>query len=110
MTHESVEQRRDARATRGPLGPWSLLASTLPRLPPRRLVRVSAGSPVDLDDLRGSSLDGEVLDSATRRILALTEELEKLRDEKAPATRFDVRVTPLPWTGNPRRVLSKEPA
>lgn len=99
-----------------PLAQWGVHEilppfSSRPRLLPRRLVRVSAGPPVGLDDLQGRFLDGKLLDSATERILsALTQELEKLRGERAPAMRFDVRETPLERTGNPRRVSSKEPA
>lgn len=56
------------------------------RLFPRRTVRVLAGPPVDLDDLRGRPLDAEVLTEATRRIMAdITALLEQLRGEAAPA-------------------------
>jgi 1-acyl-sn-glycerol-3-phosphate acyltransferase len=54
-------------------------------LVPRRTVHVLAGSPVDLDDLRGRPLDAPVLAEATCRIMAdITGLLERLRNERAP--------------------------
>jgi len=59
---------------------------------PRKTMRVKAGPPVDLDDLRAQPLDNAVLAEATDRILAaLTSLLEDLRGETAPAERYDVR-------------------
>lgn len=75
-------------------GPQQLLPpyAKLPRPFPRPTVRVSAGPPVDLDDLRDRPLTKEVLHEATDRILdAITAELAKLRGEVPPATRLDLR-------------------
>ncbi|GAA4401031.1 lysophospholipid acyltransferase family protein [Fodinibacter luteus] len=73
------------------------------RLLPRKTVTLQAGPPVPLDDLRGRPISAEVLRTATDRIMAaLTHELESIRGERAPATRFDPRrhhVTPI---GKPR--------
>lgn len=52
--------------------------------------RVSAGDPVDLDDLRGRPVTKELLDEATRRIIdAITAQVALLRDEPVPAVRWD---------------------
>jgi hypothetical protein len=57
---------------------------------PRKTMHVRAGTPVDLDDLRGRKLDATVLQEATRRIIdAITALLEEIRGEKAPAERYD---------------------
>jgi hypothetical protein len=62
------------------------------RLLPRTTIRMSAGAPVDLSEFAGRPLSGEVLRAATERIMAaITAELEEIRGETAPATRFDVR-------------------
>lgn len=59
---------------------------------PRKRITVVAGAPIDLDDLRGKTIDNEVLREANNRIMdALTELLESIRGEKAPAQRFDMR-------------------
>ncbi len=59
---------------------------------PRKVMRVSAGPPVDLDDLRGRALDSATLREATERIVAaITALLEGIRGEQAPAERFDLR-------------------
>ena len=53
---------------------------------------VSAGKPVDLADLYGQEVTGEVLKEATSRIMdAITKELAGIRNETPPAQR-------LPWT------------
>lgn len=71
---------------------------------PRKTVRVLAGPPVDLDDLRGRPLDAEVLAEASGRIMRdITALLEQLRGEQAPARRFDPREHGLPRTGNPHK-------
>ena len=62
------------------------------RLLPRKVMRVTAGPPVDLDDLRGHVLDAATLREATERIMsAITALLEDIRGEAAPAERFDLR-------------------
>jgi hypothetical protein len=58
-------------------------------LPPKT-VRVLAGPPVDLADLRDRPVTAEVLRTASDRILeAITAQLAQLRGELPPATRFD---------------------
>ena len=75
-----------------------------PHLFPRKTMHVYAGPPVDLDDLRGRPIDGDLLKEASERIMAaITSILEEMRGEKAPATRFDPRAAGLPRTGNPKR-------
>ena len=62
------------------------------RLLPRKVMRVTAGPPVDLDDLRGREVDAATLQEATARIMAaITVLLEGIRGEAAPAERFDLR-------------------
>ena len=62
---------------------------------PRKTVKVQAGPPVDLSDLYDRPLDSATLREATTRVMdAITAELEKLRGEKAPAARFDLRLHP----------------
>ncbi|GAA3924943.1 lysophospholipid acyltransferase family protein [Microbacterium soli] len=58
--------------------------------PLRKRVRVIIGDPVDLSDLRGRAAEPAVLNEATARLMtAITELLEQLRDEKAPAERWN---------------------
>ncbi|HSK28063.1 MAG TPA: lysophospholipid acyltransferase family protein [Jiangellales bacterium] len=71
---------------------------------PRRTVRLQAGPPVDLDDLRGAEVDADVLAVATERIMAaVTTELVALRGGTPPAKRFDARAAGVPVIGNPRK-------
>jgi 1-acyl-sn-glycerol-3-phosphate acyltransferase len=66
----------------------------LPRFFPRRTMRVAAGPPVDLDDLRGRALTPDVLREATDRIMAaITALLGDLRGELPPAKRYDPKIT-----------------
>jgi len=63
-----------------------------PRLLPRRTLRVIAGEPVDLDDLRAQRATPAVLRQATDRIMrAVTALVAELRGEEAPATLLDPR-------------------
>ena len=72
------------------------------RLLPRKQITVSAGPPVDLDDLRGQPVTPEVLRQATHRIMDdVTALLEAVRGERAPAERYDPRTTGVRRTGNP---------
>ncbi|GAA2852350.1 lysophospholipid acyltransferase family protein [Microbacterium arabinogalactanolyticum] len=58
--------------------------------PLRKPVNVLIGDPVDLSDLRGRASEPAVLNEATARLMAaITALLEQLRDEKAPATRWN---------------------
>lgn len=60
--------------------------SMRPRLFPRRRITIVAGPPVDLDDLRGGRLTPEVLQTATKRIMAaVTAQLADIRGEQPPA-------------------------
>ena len=87
------------------LGPYS----HRPKVLPRHTMHVSAGQPVDLSDLRGRPITGDVLHEATERIMAaLTRQLETLRGEPAPAGRFDPREHGLTVTGRPRAVTPSE--
>jgi 1-acyl-sn-glycerol-3-phosphate acyltransferase len=103
---------RIALATGGPVIPvaqWGAQDLLAPyakrlRLLPRKMMHVRAGEPVDLDDLRGKSITPEVLWTATDRIMAaITAELEAIRGEQAPTTRFDPRLHHVPLTGNPNK-------
>jgi 1-acyl-sn-glycerol-3-phosphate acyltransferase len=87
-------------------GPQHILApyAKRPHLFPRRTIRVAVGEPVDLDDLQGQSLTPAVLREATDRIMAaVTALLEGLREEEAPAKRFDPAAMRVPLTGNPNK-------
>lgn len=58
--------------------------------PLRKPVRVLIGDPVDVSDLRGRAGDQAALTEATTRLMdAITALLEQLRDEKAPAERWN---------------------
>lgn len=67
---------------------------TLPRLLPRTTLRLQAGPPVGLDDLRGRPMTAEVLAEATSRIMAaVTALVAELRGGVPPAERFDPRAS-----------------
>lgn len=77
-------------------GPQLILPQYSKRLSlfPRKRVSMHAGPPVDLDDLYDRPLDASVLVEATERIMAaITTLLEDIRQEKAPAVRYDMRRT-----------------
>ena len=75
-----------------------------PRLFPRKTISISAGPPVDLDDLRDQPPTPETLREATDRIMDdVTRLLETIRGEKAPAARFDPRVAGVRQIGNPHQ-------
>ncbi|MCU0283638.1 MAG: 1-acyl-sn-glycerol-3-phosphate acyltransferase [Candidatus Nanopelagicales bacterium] len=58
-------------------------------LPPKRM-RVTAGPPVPLDDLRGQPITRELLAEGTDRLMdAITGLLEQIRGEHAPEHRLD---------------------
>jgi 1-acyl-sn-glycerol-3-phosphate acyltransferase len=76
--------------------------STHPRLLPRKTIEMSAGGPVELDDLRSRPVTAEVLREASDRIMdAITRLLEETRGEHAPAQRYDPRTSGVPPIGNP---------
>ena len=71
---------------------------------PPKTMRMLAGPPVDLSDLYDRPLVAATLQEATARILdAITAQLETLRGEPAPATRFDSRTAGVAETGNPNK-------
>lgn len=60
-----------------------------PRILPRKTMQMMAGPPVDLSDL-SRPYDGPTLRIATDRLMgAITKQLEELRQQSAPAQRFD---------------------
>lgn len=57
---------------------------------PRKTMHMRLGPPVALDDLRDRSIDRDLLNEATLRIMdAITTQLEFVRGETAPAERYD---------------------
>lgn len=89
-------------------GPQEILApyARVPHLLPRKLMRIRAGKPVDLQDLQGKDLTASDLILATERIMAaITHLLAEIRGEQAPAQRFDPVAEGLPEFGNPRRIF-----
>jgi 1-acyl-sn-glycerol-3-phosphate acyltransferase len=82
-----------------------------PVLWPRVTVFARAGAPVELSDLRGAAPSAEVLDVATARIMAaITAELETIRAERAPATRFDPRAAGVKEYGDPAAQPTADPS
>ena len=74
-----------------------------PHLLPRKTISMTAGRPVDLEDLRAQPLTPDVLAAATDRIMDdVTRLLEEIRGERAPAERFDARKAGVRLIGNPR--------
>ena len=66
-----------------------------PRLLPRKTLRLVAGDPVALDDLREAPVTAAVLDAATTRIMdAITGLVAELRQASPPAQRFDPQRPP----------------
>jgi 1-acyl-sn-glycerol-3-phosphate acyltransferase len=92
-----------------PIGQWGAQEilppySTRPHVFPRKKVRVLVGEPVQLDDLRAQPTTTATIREATDRIMqAITELVEELRGEKAPAERFDPRKAGVQEFGNPNR-------
>jgi 1-acyl-sn-glycerol-3-phosphate acyltransferase len=75
-----------------------------PHLFPRTQITMKVGDPVPLDDLRGKPRTTDVVNEATRRIMAaLTALVAELRHEEAPAERFDPRKSGVRETGNPNK-------
>ena len=57
---------------------------------PPKTIRIRVGDAIDLSAFAGKPLDGATLGAATEVVMdAITHELEELRGEKAPATRWD---------------------
>ncbi|HEY6812326.1 MAG TPA: lysophospholipid acyltransferase family protein [Propionibacteriaceae bacterium] len=81
-----------------PIGQWGaqeLMPGRKPGFPklfPRKTLRVAAGDPVSLDDLRSKSVSAATLDEATRRVMdAITVLVAELRQATPPAHRYDPR-------------------
>jgi len=64
----------------------------LPKLLPRKTLRLAVGEPVELDDLREEPVTAASLTEATERIMAaITDLVAELRGEPAPEQRYDPR-------------------
>lgn len=64
----------------------------VPHLFPPKVVKVYAGPPVDLSDLRGRTVDRDLLTTATDRLMdAISVQVSLARGEPAPAERYDPR-------------------
>ena len=81
-----------------PVGQWGAhelmpgREPSFPRLFPRKTLRLKAGDPVDLDDLRARPVTAAVLAEATDKIMdAITALVADLRGEAPPAVRYDPR-------------------
>ena len=71
---------------------------------PRKHIQMTAGPPVPLDDLVALPRTQQVINTATDRIMAaVTELVEQIRGEQAPAVRFDPRKAGVRLTGDPRK-------
>jgi len=92
-----------------PVGQWGAQVllpayAKKPNLKGRKTITMRVGDPVPLDDLRALEATPEVTKQATDRIMAAIVGLvEEIRDEQAPAERFDPRKHGMRATGNPRR-------
>lgn len=79
-----------------PVGQWGVQAllapyAKKPDLLPRKLIHLQVGDPVDLGDLLDKPRTAALLGEATERIMcAITAIVEGLRDEQAPAERYDM--------------------
>jgi 1-acyl-sn-glycerol-3-phosphate acyltransferase len=81
-----------------PIGQWGaqeLMPGRKPRFPkllPRKTLQVSAGDPVQFDDLRSKPVSAATLDEVTTRIMdAITVLVAELRRTAPPAHRYDPR-------------------
>lgn len=87
-------------------GPQEVLApyAKVPHVSRHRTrAMIRFGPPVDLADLRTQPVTVVAVRTATDRIMhAITHELEALRDQRAPAERFDPKAHGLPTTGDYR--------
>jgi 1-acyl-sn-glycerol-3-phosphate acyltransferase len=92
-----------------PVGQWGVQEllpaySIRPHPFPRKTTSYKVGDPVYLSDLKGKPITGEVLHEATDRIMAaITELVEELRGESAPAVRFDPKQSGVTEIGNPKK-------
>ena len=92
-----------------PVGQWGAQEilpaySTRPHVFPRRTAAYKVGDPVDLSDLHDKPVTADVLHEATDRIMAaITDLVEDLRGEQAPAVRFDPKASGVNEIGNPQK-------
>ncbi|MDP9822544.1 lysophospholipid acyltransferase family protein [Nocardioides massiliensis] len=97
-----------------PVAQWGVQELLAPyakkvNLLPRKTMTMRAGPPVDLSAYDGRSLTPEVLRAATSDIMdAITAELEMVRQEKAPAVRFDPKAAGVREIGNPHEQAERE--
>jgi 1-acyl-sn-glycerol-3-phosphate acyltransferase len=97
-----------------PVGQWGVqdllpAYSLKPHPFPRKTTSYKVGDPVDLSDLMGKPVTTEVLHEATDRIMAaITQLVEALRGEKAPAVRFDPKQSGVTEIGNPNKAKRGE--
>jgi len=97
-----------------PVGQWGaqdLLApyATTPHPFPRKKVTMKVGDPVDLSDLLDLPPSTAVTQQATDRIMAaVTALVEDIRQDRAPAERFDMRKAGVRQIGNPNKPPKKE--
>ena len=99
-----------------PIGQWGaqeVLApyARKPDLFPRKTIEMKVGDPVDLSDLYAQERTTAVVNQATDRIMAvLTDLVEEVRGETAPAERFDPRKAGVAQIGNPKKAARKDSA
>jgi hypothetical protein len=78
------------------------------RLFPRTKVSIIMGDPVDLSRWNGRHEDPVAIEEAADHIMdRITQLLEGLRGEKAPALRFDPKKSDLPRIGNYKKAKRK---
>lgn len=78
------------------------------KLFPRTKVSIIMGDPIDLSRWKGRESDPAAIEEAADLIMdRITELLEILRGEKAPALRFDPKKSDLPRIGNFRKAKKK---
>ncbi len=93
----------------GPEAMWPPNAKWPSSLLARRTMHITAGAPVDLDDLYGDPLDAATLRAATERMMAaVTALLEDLRAEQAPAERYDPRDHPGGRAADPHTIAASQ--
>jgi 1-acyl-sn-glycerol-3-phosphate acyltransferase len=75
---------------------------------PRTKISILVGEPVDLSQWKGRAEDPQAIEEAADFIMdRITELLEILRGEKAPALRFDPKKSDLPRIGNYKKAQRK---
>jgi len=78
------------------------------RLFPRTKISILMGDPLDLSKWKGRADDQQAIEEAADFIMdRITELLEILRGEKAPAARFDPKKSDLPRIGNYKKAQRK---